>query len=172
MKKAGVGNGIGVFDIDHCFREDGTLNDTAATVLSIFPTAYVEKSPSGKGLRGFFGVPVGVSEKETRAFWDFYKNIALSEEQLQYWVDESCVVPLTSMINNSALYEGDGKAGLRVAVEALRNGTYSGQAAFAKNDSQVWEIINQQVLARVTMTQDPIDQICSQAQTQIEALLK
>lgn len=87
-------------------------------------------------------------------------------------MDESCVVPLTSMINNSALYEGDGKAGLRVAVEALRNGTYSGQAAFAKNDSQVWEIINQQVLARVTMTQDPIDQICSQAQTQIEALLK
>ena len=52
-----VGNGIGAFDIDHCIREDGTLNDTADTVLSIFPTAYVEKSPSGKGLRGFFHVP-------------------------------------------------------------------------------------------------------------------
>lgn len=48
-----VGSGIGAFDIDHCIREDGTLNDTADTVLSIFPTAYVEKSPSGKGLRGF-----------------------------------------------------------------------------------------------------------------------
>lgn len=33
-----VGNGIGAFDIDHCIREDGTLNDTADTVLSIFPT--------------------------------------------------------------------------------------------------------------------------------------
>lgn len=52
-----VGSGIGAFDIDHCIREDGTLNDTADTVLSIFPTAYVEKSPSGKGLRGFFHVP-------------------------------------------------------------------------------------------------------------------
>ena len=52
-----VGNGIGAFDIDHCIREDGTLNDTAATVLSIFPSAYVEKSPSGQGLRGFFCVP-------------------------------------------------------------------------------------------------------------------
>lgn len=51
-----VGNGIGAFDLDDCFREDGTLNDTADTVLSIFPTAYVEKSPSGKGLRGFFHV--------------------------------------------------------------------------------------------------------------------
>ena len=52
-----VGSGIGAFDIDYCIREDGTLNDTADTVLSIFPTAYVEKSPSGKGLRGFFHVP-------------------------------------------------------------------------------------------------------------------
>ena len=52
-----VGNGIGAFDIDHCIREDGTLNDTADTVLSIFSSAYVEKSPSGKGLRGFFHVP-------------------------------------------------------------------------------------------------------------------
>ncbi|MDY4517826.1 MAG: extracellular solute-binding protein [Candidatus Spyradocola sp.] len=120
----------------------------------------------------YIGVPVGVSEEETRAFWDFYKDICLSEAQLQYWVDEGCVVPLTSMIQNDALYEGEGKAGLRVAVEALRNGTYTGQAAFAKNDSQIWEIINQQVLARVTMTQDPIDQICAQAQAQIEALLK
>ena len=39
-----VGNGIGAFDLDDCFREDGTLNDTADTVLSIFPTAYVELS--------------------------------------------------------------------------------------------------------------------------------
>ena len=31
-----VGNGIGAFDIDHCIREDGTLNDTADTVLSFF----------------------------------------------------------------------------------------------------------------------------------------
>ena len=31
-----VGNGIGAFDIDHCIREDGTLNDTADTILSIF----------------------------------------------------------------------------------------------------------------------------------------
>lgn len=52
-----VGNGIGAFDIDHCIREDGTLNDVAAQVLSVFDTCYVEKSPSGLGLRGFFHVP-------------------------------------------------------------------------------------------------------------------
>lgn len=31
-----VDNGIGAFDIDHCIREDGSLNDVAASVLGIF----------------------------------------------------------------------------------------------------------------------------------------
>lgn len=49
-----VSEGIGAIDIDHCIREDGSLNDVAASILGIFPTAYFEKSPSGTGLRGFF----------------------------------------------------------------------------------------------------------------------
>lgn len=48
--------GIGAFDIDHCIREDGSLNDVAASVLGIFKDTYVERSPSGTGLRGFFKV--------------------------------------------------------------------------------------------------------------------
>ena len=49
-----VSEGIGAIDIDHCIREDGSLNDVAATVLSMFSTSYFERSPSGTGLRGFF----------------------------------------------------------------------------------------------------------------------
>ena len=49
-----VSEGIGAIDIDHCIREDGSLNDVAASILSFFPTAYFERSPSGTGLRGFF----------------------------------------------------------------------------------------------------------------------
>ena len=49
-----VSEGIGAIDIDHCIREDGTLNDVAASILGFFPDAYFEKSPSGTGLRGFF----------------------------------------------------------------------------------------------------------------------
>ena len=48
--------GVGAIDIDHCIREDGSVNDVASSILSIFPTAYFERSPSGKGLRGFFRV--------------------------------------------------------------------------------------------------------------------
>ena len=49
-----VSEGIGAIDIDHCIREDGSLNDVAASILGIFSTAYFERSPSGTGLRGFF----------------------------------------------------------------------------------------------------------------------
>ena len=49
-----VSEGIGAIDIDHCIREDGSLNDVAASILSFFPDAYFERSPSGTGLRGFF----------------------------------------------------------------------------------------------------------------------
>ena len=49
-----VSEGIGAIDIDHCIREDGSLNDVAAFILGIFSTAYFERSPSGTGLRGFF----------------------------------------------------------------------------------------------------------------------
>ena len=49
-----VSEGIGAIDIDHCIREDGSLNDVAASILSFFPETYFERSPSGTGLRGFF----------------------------------------------------------------------------------------------------------------------
>ena len=49
-----VSEGIGAIDIDHCIREDGSLNDVAASILGIFSNAYFERSPSGTGLRGFF----------------------------------------------------------------------------------------------------------------------
>ena len=49
-----VSEGIGAIDIDKCIREDGNLNDVAASILAFLPDAYFEKSPSGTGLRGFF----------------------------------------------------------------------------------------------------------------------
>lgn len=49
-----VSEGIGAIDIDHCIRDDGSLNDVAASILGIFGNSYFERSPSGTGLRGFF----------------------------------------------------------------------------------------------------------------------
>ena len=49
-----VSEGIGAIDLDHCIREDGSLNDVGAAILTYFPDTYFEQSPSGSGLRAFF----------------------------------------------------------------------------------------------------------------------
>ena len=54
-----VGNGVAAFDIDHCVDDYGCLNSLAASVLGLLKNCYVELSPSGSGLRGFFSVPSG-----------------------------------------------------------------------------------------------------------------
>ncbi len=95
---------------------------------------------------------------------------ALKPESLMNYIKEGTPPALKSMINDKSLYEKNKT--LEVAMNALKEGAYSGLVSFPKNDSQIWEIIDQQVLARVTMTNDPIDKICADAQTQIEALLK
>ena len=60
-----VSGDIGAIDIDHCIREDGSLNDVASTILGMFNNAYFEKSPSGTGLRGFFKLSPDFSYDKT-----------------------------------------------------------------------------------------------------------
>jgi hypothetical protein len=43
---------VGV-DLDHCLGDDGQLAEWAATILEQFPSSYVERSPSGRGLKLF-----------------------------------------------------------------------------------------------------------------------
>lgn len=160
------------FVVDGSWRESGALRNDLN--VGIAPLPLPEGGKPGNCLVGtvFIGVPVGVSKEVTEKFWDFYRNICLSEESLKLFIGDNLVVPRQSMIDNASLYEGPGKAAARTAVSDLKSGTYTGQAAFVTNDGQIWEIINQQVLARTTMTNDPIETICKEAQTQIEALLK
>ena len=54
------GLGIGIFndfsaiDINHCINEDGTLSPLSKAIVEQFDGCYIEKSPSGKGLRILF----------------------------------------------------------------------------------------------------------------------
>lgn len=115
----------------------------------------------------YVGVPKDAKNKE-----DAFNLIRaqLKEENLKIWLEETVCVPLKSIIDNESLYADNPT--LKVAMEAFREGTYTGLTTFDKNDAQIWEIINTKVLARVTMTNDPIDQICAEAQKEIEGLLK
>ena len=115
----------------------------------------------------FVGVPKASKHKE-EAFNII--RVALSEDLQKLWLTESTSSGLKSILDNTDLYSDNPT--LTTANEAIKGGTFSGVAVFPKNDAQVWEVLNQKVLARTTMTNDPIDEICSQATQEIEALLK
>lgn len=115
----------------------------------------------------YVGVPKAADNKE-----DCFNLIrALLDEELQkYWLELTVPSPLNRYIESDELYKDNET--LKVAAETLRNGTYKGLTAFDQNDGQIWEIINMKVLARTTITQDPIDVICDEAQQEIENLLQ
>ena len=115
----------------------------------------------------FVGVPKASKHKE-EAFNII--RVALQEDLQKLWLTESTSSGLKSILDNPDLYSDNPT--LTTANEAIKGGTFSGVAVFPKNDAQVWEVLNQKVLARTTMTNDPIDEICSQATQEIEALLK
>jgi primase-polymerase (primpol)-like protein len=52
------GDGVSVIDLDHCLR-DGKPAEQAQAVLALFPTAWVEVSPSGDGLHIWGKAPAG-----------------------------------------------------------------------------------------------------------------
>ena len=50
----GIFQGFSAIDIDHCIGEDGTLSPLSKAIVDLFEGCYIEKSPSGKGLRILF----------------------------------------------------------------------------------------------------------------------
>lgn len=115
----------------------------------------------------YVGVPVLAEHKE-----DCFNLIRtlLDDELQKFWLQEGTPSALKKYIDSDAEYAAN--TTLKTAAEALKSGTVKGLTTFDKNDAQVWEIINTKVLARTTITKDPIDTICSEAQAEIENLLK
>jgi len=115
----------------------------------------------------YLGVPRAARHIE--ASFDIIRT-AIREDIVRLWFGENMAPPLNSLLNDESIW-GDNDL-LRVVVESVKGGDLSGLASFPTNDSEIWEIINRQVLARTTMTNDPIEQITQDATAQIENLLR
>lgn len=50
----GIFNKISAIDIDNCIDASGNYSDLAKDVMDIFKNSYIERSPSGKGIRIIF----------------------------------------------------------------------------------------------------------------------
>lgn len=61
---------------------------------------------------------------------------------------------------------------LKVGIEEIVKGDLQGLPVFNKNNSQIWDIINTKVISRATMTQDSIDKILKDAQSEAEKQLQ
>ena len=57
------GDGIACIDLDHCIREDGSLEPWAAEIVAACPMTYMEISPSGTGLHIFGLAEVGTGRR-------------------------------------------------------------------------------------------------------------
>ncbi|MCL2559402.1 MAG: extracellular solute-binding protein [Turicibacter sp.] len=114
----------------------------------------------------YMAVPRGASHPELS--FDIIR-LALSENLSEIWLDDSVPSPRQDIIDHTARWSDNET--LAVAIEAVSTGEVSGLATFPQNDAQIWEIINTQILARTTMTNDPIATIVAEASAQIQSLL-
>ena len=64
---------IGGFDLDNCVT-DGVISEAAQDVLYLFSDAYVEFSPSGTGLHGYFLLPEGTAFDRDEYYINNRKN--------------------------------------------------------------------------------------------------
>lgn len=135
----------------------------------VAPLPLPEGGEVGNCMVGAVYLAVPKAAKNQDACFNLIRK-ALDPDNLIHYIHETTPPALKSIIEDPAVYEGNET--LSVAMKALQDATYTGLVSFPKNDSQIWEIINQQVLSRVTMTNDPIDTICAEAQAKIEALLE
>lgn len=178
---AGLGNAADEGPLWNAFQKDKTIafvingvwEASDATIngvnwgVSLIPMP--EGGVDGNCMIGSVYTSVPKASKNKDAAFNLIRA-ALKEENEKIWLENSICVPLKSIIENTSLYQDNPT--LMVANGALKDGKYSGLATFAKNDSQVWEIINTKVLARTTMTKDDISKICSDAEKEIEPLTK
>jgi hypothetical protein len=120
----------------------------------------------------YVGVPKGIPQNETDIFWKFYKEICLGINDTLYLQYENLMIPTQRYMDDQQYFQGEGKESLKVSAQELAASTFSGVAVFLKSHSEIWDILNSQVLARTTISNDPISRICSEAQSKIETLTR
>jgi ABC-type glycerol-3-phosphate transport system substrate-binding protein len=180
----GLGNGASEDPLWNAFEKDKTLafvingtgSEGGAVANKIDYGVCALPIPAAGGPGNCFvsanaiGVPVGVPKEQTDLFWRFFKEVCLSPEHISFFVDYSrMVVPVESvMADPSHLTKMAEMKSVDIANYELSASSFGGVSNFPKNNAEVWDILNTQVLTRTTMSNDPIARICSDALTRIE----
>lgn len=121
-------------------------------------------------LVGFDYYGVTKASKHPKEAFEIIRTI-LSKDAAYSIIKESNVpVANKEVLNDTKVMNQD--SALAVATALIKSNKIKGLPVFEKNDVQVWDIIYTKVLAKVTMSKDPIDKIVAEAQDEIEKLLE
>ena len=112
----------------------------------------------------YVAVPKGAAHPD--ASFDAIRE-CLKAEHLKHWISDGRLVPTYELLDDASIWNTESLSGMRDAVLA---GQVEGLCVFDNNNSSAWEIINQQVLQRATVTDDPIADICAEGAQQIAYL--
>jgi len=137
--------------------------------LGYCPLPLPEGGKDGNCLVGFdyYGVPKLADNKE-EAF-NIIRMMVDKEINKEFVKYCRTGAPNKEIYDDPELRQDDFVATL---LDILKAGTYTGLPTFDKNDAQVWEVINNKMIARTTMTNDPIEKIVEDAQAECDNLLK
>ena len=152
------------FAVDGGWRQAECINNNLNWGVCPLPT---RDGTVGNCLVGTVYLAVPKDGAHVEQAFDIIREVLKAENDI-HWLEEGSCPGNREVIDNEELYADS--VGLTLMMDGLKNGTYSGVAVFSKNDSAIWEIINRQVLQRLTMTDDPIETICADAQAQIQML--
>jgi multiple sugar transport system substrate-binding protein len=160
------------FAVNGSWQENGCRN--WGMDYGVAPLPIPAGGKAGNCLVGtvYVGVPKGIPQNETDIFWRFYKEICLGANNTLYLQYENLMIPTQSYMDDQRYFQGEGKEFLKVSAQELAASAFSGVAVFLKSHSEIWDILNSQVLARTTISNDPISRICSEAQSKIETLTR
>ncbi|MCL2217863.1 MAG: extracellular solute-binding protein, partial [Defluviitaleaceae bacterium] len=114
----------------------------------------------------FFGVPRGAPHPDIS--FDLIR-VTLRPEVSAESFRNNRASPVRALHARTDLF-GHSEA-LTVAMGAFYEGGFSGLVSFPRNSADIWDLINNQVLARTTMTNDPIPTITDDALRQVNMLL-
>jgi len=176
----GIGNNSDEGPLYKMFRTDKTL---AFVVNGTYEATYWED----KSQLGYWVLPLPEGGKDGNCLvgFDYYavpKQAKNKEEafniiriMLDKEINKEYVKHGLTGVPNKEIYDDPElrqDSFIATFLDVIKEGKYSGLPAFDKNDAQIWEVINNKMIARTTMTNDPIEQIVEEAQAECENLLK
>lgn len=137
--------------------------------LGICALPLPEGGNPGNCIVGAVYVGVNAASKNPDAAFNAIRAI-LTPDCMKYWLMDRRAVPLKSMLADIDQYTTSPV--VKQMVVDLTGGQYTPLPVFDKNDSQIYDVFNVEVLGKVDATTDPIADICKDAQAKMENLLK